>query len=328
MPRHKPGDRVDHYEVVELLGVGAYAEVYRAVDVRTGTDVVLKNANPQLFADPAVFQRYRREADIARTLDHPGVQRSLDPSEHRTEPYLVLEYVEGKNLRQVLRERKRIPVPEAVDWVTQLAQTLAYLHVHGVVHRDLKPENILVSADNRLKVSDFGAALRDGARRLTFRHLTDGVGTPEYMSPEQVQGRRGDPRSDIYAWGVITYELLTRRPPFEGKDPLEAMGRHLTDTPRSIRSQRREVSPALEAIVLRALRRYPEHRYQRVEDLLADLEHVDTLSLDRFDLSPEPPMAGVAAAQSAWEIWRFALIVAGGFIVVVAVVIAIAALLG
>jgi serine/threonine-protein kinase len=299
--RHAPGSRVDQYEIVDELGEGAYAETYLARDTSSGQLVVLKAPNPTLFADPGLFQRYRRESEIARTMDHPGVQRAVDAGAHRTEPYLVLEYVDGENLRTRLHEfgpSRQVPVDVTVDWGRQLADTLAYLHSHGVVHRDLKPENILVTAENKLKVADFGTALLDGAKRLTWRHLSESLGTPDYMSPEQIQGGRGDVRSDIYAWGIIMYELLTGHVPFRGDNWIATMAGHLTKDPRPVRKDRPDVSPVLEAVVLKAMRRYPEHRYQSAGELRADLDRLDTLDTADFDLSPEAPMGGLAAVES------------------------------
>ena len=160
--RFSPGSTVDHFDILEELGEGAYAETYKARDARSGGLVVLKFPHPNLFADPAIFQRFQREVKIARTLDHPGVVRSLDGAETRTEPYLVLEYVAGEDFRHRLREMGgRAPIPVAIDWGRQLASTLQYLHEHGITHRDLKPENLLVTADGNIKVIDFGTALLD-----------------------------------------------------------------------------------------------------------------------------------------------------------------------
>ena len=212
--RHQPGARVDRFEIIEELGEGAYAETYKARDTDSGRVVVLKSPNPMLFADPAIFGRFKRESEIARSLDHPNVQRSFDLAENRTEPYLVLEFVDGENLRTRMSEfGGPVPVDQAIDWGHQLASVIAYLHANGITHRDLKPENVLVTSDDQLKVADFGTALLEGAKRLTWKHLTEGVGTPNYMSPEQIQGERGDTRSDIYAWGIMMYEFLTGRPP-------------------------------------------------------------------------------------------------------------------
>ncbi|MBV8160649.1 MAG: serine/threonine protein kinase [Acidimicrobiia bacterium] len=325
--RFHTGERLDKYEIEAPLGEGAYAETYRARD-SDGQTVVLKIPNPLLFADPALFQRYRREMEIARRLQHEGVQRSLDLGENRTEPYLVLEYIEGDNLRRRLRNFEGpVPVDKAVDWGRRLAEALAYLHSQGIVHRDLKPENILVTGDDHLKIADFGTALLAGARRLTWRHLSESLGTPDYMSPEQIQGERGDPRSDIYAWGVMMYEMLTGRVPFEGDNWLAAMAGHLQGTPQPIRSIRKDVPPSLEAVVLHAMRRYPENRYQSAEELLVDLDRLDQLDPSSFDLSPEAPMGGMAATGSALRLWALVGMIALGFIAVVAIAITLTVVL-
>jgi eukaryotic-like serine/threonine-protein kinase len=326
--RHRPGDLIDHYEIVEVLGEGAYAEAYKARNTANGTTVVLKSPNPQLFADPSLFPRYQREIEIAKRLDHPGVVRSLDQGGHRTEPYLVLEFVDGDTLRAVLRAMPEPPSVEvALGWARQLAEALAYLHTQGIVHRDLKPENVLVDADGTLKIADFGTAMLEGARRLTWKHLTDSLGTPDYMSPEQVQGERGDKRSDVYAWGIIAYELLTGSVPYKGDNWLAAMAGHLQGNPRRIRQWRPEVPAALEAVVLHAMRRYPEARYQATEDLVADLDRLDTLDPATYDLSPEPPMGGMAAAGSAAKMWLYIVLLAVGFLAAVALLLVLEVLL-
>jgi serine/threonine-protein kinase len=327
--RYKPGDRIDRFEVIEALGKGAYAETYKARDTGTGDTVVLKSPEPTLFADPGLFQRFRRETEIARRLHHPGVQRSVDMAENRTEPYLVLEYVDGDNLRHRLRQYEGpVPIEQAVDWGRQLAETLAYLHANGIVHRDLKPENVLVTSDSQLKVVDFGTAMLTGARRLTWRHLSESLGTPDYMSPEQVQGNRGDARSDIYTWGVMMYELLTGRVPFGGDNWLAVMAGHLQGAPKPIRRLRPEVSPALEAVVLHAMRRYPENRHASAEEIVADLDRLDSLDPGAYDLSPEPPIGGVAASvDSTRRLWLLVMQIAIGFIAIVAVIIMASVLL-
>jgi len=327
--RYQPGSRIDRYEVLEALGKGAYAETYKARDTATGDTVVLKSPDPMLFADPGLFQRFRRETEIARRLHHPGVQRSVDLAEKRSEPYLVLEYVDGDSLRQRLRQYEGpVPIDQALDWGRQLAEALAYLHANGIVHRDLKPENILVTADGRLKVADFGTAMLTGARRLTWRHLSESLGTPDYMSPEQVQGNRGDARSDIYSWGVIMYELLTGRVPFGGDNWLAVMAGHLQSTPTRILKLRPDVSPALDAVVLHAMRRHPENRYASAEEIVADLDHLDSLDPTAYDLSPEPPIGGLAAAaDSARRLWILVAGIALGFLALVAAIIGLTVVL-
>jgi serine/threonine-protein kinase len=357
--RFHPGQQVDHYTIDESLGQGAYAETYRAVDTSTGNTVVLKFPNPQLFADPALFSRYQREVDIAKRLDHPGVQRSMDIGDNRTEPYLVLEYVDGENLRSRIRGMGGpVPIDQALDWGIQLARALDYLHRHDIIHRDLKPENVLVDGTGTVKIADFGTALVKGARRLTWRHLSESLGTPDYMSPEQVQGERGDARSDIYAWGVMMYEMLAGRVPFEGDNWMAVMQGHLQRTPTPIRTLRREVPPALEAVVLTAMRRYPEHRYQSAADLLADLERIqvgapaavpdrpaaaghaepapyvrpaplrlEDLNPVTFNRAAEAPMGGMAAAGSERRLWLYAGMIAAGFLGAVALIITVSVVL-
>jgi serine/threonine-protein kinase len=325
--RHQPGTTIDHYEIVDCLGEGAYAESYKAIDKNTGEAVVLKSPNPQMFADPAIFARFKREADISKRLHHPGIVLGLDRGEHRSEPYLVLEYVEGENFRRALRRYEGpVPVDLAAKYGRELADAIAYLDEQGVVHRDLKPENIIVTKDGDLKIIDFGTALLDGAKRLTWRHLSESLGTPDYMSPEQIQGERGDIRSDIYAWGVMMYELLTGRVPFGGDNWMAVMAGHLTRNPDRIRPRNADVTPALEAVVLKAMRRYPEHRYQTPRELLGDLDHLDRLDVSMFDLAPESPMGGMAAIESTKRLWTLIAVVAIAFIAVATTVIVIARL--
>ena len=239
----------------------------------------------------------------------------------------MLEYVEGENLRRRMNDvdpdHDGVPIAVALDWGRQLADALTYLHDHGVVHRDLKPENILVDPADHLKIADFGTALLDGAKRLTWKHLTDSVGTPDYMSPEQIQGDRGDQRSDIYAWGVMMYELLTGHVPFRGDTWMATMAGHLTKSPDALERRRRDIPPGLAAVVTHAMRRYPEHRYQQMSDVLVDLDHLDALPSDRYDHSPEPPMGGMAAAGSSRKMWLTAIAISLGVIAVCAVIVVV-----
>ncbi len=329
--RYSAGEVVDRFEIVEILGQGAYAETYLARDVPTGNLVVMKFPDPNLFADPAIFQRYTREALIARSIDHAGVQRALDSETERSEPYLVLEYVEGGNLRHqiasVADDEGRVPIDLAIDWATQLSDALAYLHEHGVVHRDLKPENILIDGVGRLKVADFGTALLEGAKRLTWKHLSDGLGTPDYMSPEQIQGGRGDQRSDVYALGIMMYEFVTGAVPFRGDNWMATMAGHLTKNPTPPSRIRKGTSMQLDAVILKAMRRYPEHRYQNVGELRSDLQHLDDVDVSRFDLAPEAPMGGFASTDPDRRIWIIAAVVAAVFIGVVAITLGLSAIL-
>jgi serine/threonine-protein kinase len=329
MRRFSPGQQLDYYRIEELLGSGAYAETYKATDTRDGRTVVLKVPDPKQFAgDPNTFRRYRREAEVARRLEHPSVQGALDPGEARSAQYLVLEYIDGVAMRERMRSFSVVvPLDKVIDWGHQLAEGLAYLHTKGVVHRDLKPENILVTPDDRLVIGDFGTAALDGARRLTFKHLAESLGTPAYMSPEQVQGERGDARSDIYSWGVMLYELLTGRVPFEGDNWMAVMAGHLQGDPKPIHEFRPDVPPALEAVVTTAMRRYPEHRYPSAEALLADLNHLDGLDPAAYDMSPETPMGGMAAEDASRRLVRIGGLIAISFLVLCATIVTLASIL-
>lgn len=326
--RYSVGERIDHYEVVDILGQGAYAETYKARDVDTDRIVMLKMPNPQMFADPHIYQRLEREARIAQRLDDTGVLRSLDMHPDHGDPYIVLEYFEGESLRSRLSaEDDDLPVETALNWGHQLAHALAYVHARGIVHRDLKPENIIVTADGALKIVDFGTALLEGARRLTWRGLSENVGTPDYMSPEQIQGDRGDARSDVYSWGVIMYEMLTGRVPFEGDNWLAVMAGHLQRTPERIGKLRHEVPPTLEAVVLKAMRRYPDNRYQTAQAVLDDLDRLAELDPGSFDFSPEKPMgAGMSGAGGPAQMWKMVALIALGFFALLALTVVIALL--
>ena len=197
-------------------------------------------------------------------------------------PYVAFEYVEGRSLRDELAARAPLDPATAVDLTKQLADVLDYVHHHGVVHRDLKPENVLVTPDGRVKLVDFGIALLRGARRLTFQRLSSEVGTPDYMAPEQVQGERGDARTDVYALGVILYEMLTGEVPYQGDSPLAVMSQRVTTDAPLLRKARRDVPPALEAIVYRALQRDPDRRYPSMAALRHDLEHLDEVEIPSY----------------------------------------------
>jgi serine/threonine protein kinase len=241
-----------------------------------------------LIGDPATYSRYQRELEIGKRLHHPNIQQLLEEGRlgDGVGPYLVLEYVDGTLLREYLRQRAPLLPEEAVSITIQLADALQYCHEHGVVHRDLKPENILIQPDGTVKLVDFGIALLQGARRLTFRRLTTGFGTPDYMAPEQVQGDRGDARTDVYALGVMLYEMLTGDVPYHGDSPLAVMSQRVTTDAPLLRRVRSELSPALEAIVWRALRREPAERYASMAELRDDLQHLDRVSIPSEYPSP------------------------------------------
>jgi serine/threonine protein kinase len=282
--RYQAGETVNgKYEVLESLGHGGMNDAYKAVERATGRLVVLKVPYSSLIGDPATYSRYQRELEIGKRLHHPNIQQLLEEGRlaDGVGPYLVLEYVDGTLLREYLRQKAPLPPDEAVRIAVQLADALQYCHEHGVVHRDLKPENILIEADGTVKLVDFGIALLQGARRLTFRRLSSGFGTPDYMAPEQVQGERGDARTDIYALGVMLFEMLTGDVPYHGDSPLAVMSQRVTTDAPLLRRKRSDSLPALEAVVWRALRREPAERYASMALLREDLLHPDAVAIPK-----------------------------------------------
>ncbi|HEY4002336.1 MAG TPA: serine/threonine-protein kinase [Candidatus Xenobia bacterium] len=278
-----PGDRVDRYEVLERLGRGGMSDVYRARDDQ-GTVVVLKFPHPDLAGDPSAFERMRREITIGERLTHPGIQKLYGLQTDRQDPYLVLEYLEGRTLREELRDQGSLP-DRAVEYGCQLAAALEYAHSQQVFHRDLKPENIIVTPHGA-KVMDFGIAYIEGARRITWGRLSSEVGTPDYMAPEQIKGNRGDARTDVYALGMILYECLAGRLPYQGDNAMAIMNQHVTVSPPPP-SRFVSAAPALEEVVMKAIRRKPEHRWPSMAALLSDLQRLDQVDAAGLRLERE-----------------------------------------
>ena|SRR5215467_8977656 len=284
------GTQVDHYEIIHMLGHGGMNRVYLARDVFNQQEVVLKFPNDDLIGNIAVFERYKREAEIGNRVHHPHVQHLLNADEKRSEEYLVVEYIKGQTLRTILKEHtpNPLPVAEALPITLQMCDALEYCHAQGVFHRDIKPENIMIQEDGNIKIIDFGIALLEGARRVTWRGLSGTVGTPVYMSPEQLKGERGMAGSDIYAVGVMLYEMLCGHPPFEGENIFTIMNQHVSQDPPSILLANPQLSPALATVVMRAIRRDQDKRYKSMVDLLHDLRNLEEVKPVPYE--PEAPL--------------------------------------
>ena len=276
-PLH-PGDPLDRYRIENLVARSGMASIYRATDMQTGQQVAIKVPHPEMEADPVLYDRFKREAEIGERLDHPGVMKVIGGEEH-SRIYMVMEWVEGRLLRQVLHEEKKLPVERAIKIAIEILDALDYIHRNGVVHRDLKPENIMIDAQDHIKLIDFGIAGVEGARRLTFAKLSQVMGTPDYISPEQVKGKRGDGRSDLYALGVILYEMLTGKTPFSGPNPFAIMNDRLLNNPVPPREVNPEISPELQEVLYRALEREPSNRYSTANEFAWDLEHLDQVGV-------------------------------------------------
>jgi serine/threonine protein kinase len=273
-----PGDPLDHYRIEELVARSGMASIFRATDMRTGLQVAIKIPHPEMEADPALYDRFQREAEIGTKLDHPGVMKVF-ADESRSQVYMVMEWVEGRLLRHVIREQGTLPQERAIRIAIAIADVLDYIHRNGVVHRDLKPENIMVDRQDRVKLIDFGIAGLAGARRLTFGKLSQVMGTPDYISPEQVRGKRGDGRSDIYALGIMLYEMLTGKTPFTGPNPFAIMNDRLVNSPIPPREANPQIPPELQEVIYRAIEREPQNRYSTANEFAWDLEHLDQVGV-------------------------------------------------
>jgi eukaryotic-like serine/threonine-protein kinase len=280
-----PGDLLDHYRIDGLVARSGMASIFRGTDERNGRAVAIKIPHESMEADPVLFDRFNREEEIGKKLDHPGVVKVLD-DEKRSRRYMVLEWVDGRLLRQILNEAKKLPPDRAIKITLALCKALDYIHGQGVVHRDLKPENIMIGPNDEVKLIDFGIAANAGSRRLTFAKLTEAMGTPDYISPEQVKGKRGDARSDIYSLGIMFYEMLTGKVPFTGPNPFVIMNERLLNNPIPPREVNPEVSPQLQEIIYRALERDPSKRYPNAHEFALDLEHPEKVGVaERAELT-------------------------------------------
>lgn len=274
MREFNPGDNVDHYRIESLVASGGMATIFKAIDLNDGKQVALKVPHFEAESDPVFFDRFHREIEIGKKLNHPAIAKVF-PEERHSRLYMATEWAEGRQLRYVLSTEKTLAPDRAVWIAMELCVALEYMHGQGVVHRDLKPENIIVGDSDRVKIIDFGVASNLGSRRLTFGKLSQVMGSPDYISPEQVKGRRGDGRSDLYALGVILYEMITGQAPFSGPNALAVMNARLVCDPAPPRSINPAVSPQLQEILWKALARDPETRYSTAMELAWDLSHQD-----------------------------------------------------
>jgi len=275
---------LDHYRIDKLIARSGMASIYKATDTRNDRPVAIKIPHPEMEADPVLFDRFKREEEIGKNMEHPGVMRVFTDDD-RSGMYMVMEWVSGRLLRQILNEERKLTAERAVRITARILDALQYIHDRGVVHRDLKPENVMVDEHDNIKLIDFGIASNAGSRRLTFAKLSQTMGTPDYISPEQVRGGRGDARSDIYSTGVMLYEMLTGRVPFSGPNPFVVMNDRLLNNPMPPREIDPTITPQLQETIYRAIEREPKNRYQHAREFKHDLEHQDQVGVaDRAEL--------------------------------------------
>ncbi len=309
----------DRYRVEDKIGEGGMAVTYRATDALLGRTVALKILREQYWHDAEFVERFRREAQSAASLSHPHIAAVYDIGKHGDMPYIVMELVEGPNLQEVLKRDGVLPVDRAVKIAEQVCDALAHAHAKGIIHRDIKPHNILLSDGDRVKVTDFGIARARSAETITKTHAL--IGTVAYISPEQAKGESATPASDLYALGVVLYEMLTGRVPFTGETPVAIALKHVSEPPAPPSQYRPDLPAAVEQVVLKALSKDQTVRHVTAQELLRDLQNVKSgqpltinhqpsttaasFDPDRTQLIPRPviPAAGVATEPERKEPW-------------------------
>src|ERR671918_1659008 len=260
------------YRILRKLGSGGMANVYLAEDEDLGRRVAIKILNERYANDESFIERFRREAKSAAGLSHPNIVSIYDRGEAEGTYYIAMEVIEGRSLKELIMTRGPLPIGLALAYARQVLDALRFAHRHGIIHRDIKPHNILIGPENRLKVTDFGIA-RHGPSQMTEAGSI--MGTAQYLSPEQARGAPVTACSDLYSVGIVLYEMLTGKVPFTGDSAIEIAMKHLNELPRPPSKLRAEIPPELDQIVLRALAKEPEERYQTADEFIEDLERVE-----------------------------------------------------
>ncbi|MFF9122528.1 Stk1 family PASTA domain-containing Ser/Thr kinase [Streptomyces sp. NPDC014889] len=264
------------YELGHVLGRGGMAEVYLAHDTRLGRTVAVKTLRADMARDPSFQARFRREAQSAASLNHPAIVAVYDTGEDYIDgvsiPYIVMEYVDGSTLRELLHSGRKLLPERSMEMTIGILQGLEYAHRSGIVHRDIKPANVMLTRNGQVKVMDFGIARAMGDSGMTMTQTAAVIGTAQYLSPEQAKGEQVDARSDLYSTGCLLYELLTVRPPFVGDSPVAVAYQHVREEPQPPSVFDPEITPEMDAIVMRALVKDPDYRYQSADEMRADIE--------------------------------------------------------
>jgi serine/threonine protein kinase len=278
MTQLQPNEKFERFRIEAFVMRTSMTTIYRATDLKTGQLVAIKIPHPELECDPMFYSRFQREIVIGRKLRHPGVVQTFDSSD-MDQPCIVMEWVDGKFLREVISKEGKLSVERATRITASVLEALDYIHSQGVVHRDLKPENIMLIEGDHTKLIDFGISAAEGLRRLTFSKFSNAMGTPDYISPEQIKRRRTDGRSDVYALGVILFEMLTGQTPFSGPNPFAVMNDRLVNDPPSARELNPEISAQMQEILYRAMERDPEDRFASARAFAEALAHPECVEI-------------------------------------------------
>jgi serine/threonine protein kinase len=306
------GEKLDQYQLTEVIARSGMASIFKGIDTLSGQTVAIKVPYVQFESDVVFYSRFQREEEVGRRLDNPHIVKVLAPA-RKSRMYIAMEYVDGISLRAIMHQQRPLPVAKALDYTSQLCEALVYMHEEKVVHRDLKPENILITADGVLKIMDFGIALDETARRLTWSGLSSTIGTPDYMAPEQVSGRRGDVRTDIYAVGTILYEMLTGELPYAGANVYAMMKAKTSEDPQPPTRHVPELDPHLEEIILHAIERTPRDRYESATALLKDLQDPSQVHLHNRALALHPTSLKWRRTKRAIAVTAFFVSLLGAF---------------
>jgi serine/threonine protein kinase len=305
-----PGQLFDNrFLIIEVIGRSGMACIFKAEDTLRGNQLVaVKLPHLEYECDPTFFDRFHREERIGLELNHPFILKFVNVEE-KCRPYIVTEFLTGCTLAHLLQAMRPLPEKDALKIASLICEALEYMHDHGVIHRDLKPQNVMLCKDGSIRIMDFGIARDSASRRITRMGNSQSMGTPDYMAPEQVRGKRADHRTDIYNLGALLYEMLTGSVPFQDENQWAALNARTTGDPRAPRKLNRDISPQAEEIALRALQRNPADRYPSAAAMKSELdssEHVRVSGLSDRLQQPAPPRRGFFS----WP-WTFATLLLG-----------------
>jgi len=299
----RPGYTLDErFLILETISRSGMATIFKATDLKTKENVAVKVPLMEFESDPGFYSRFQREEEIGKRLNHPYILKFIPlEEEHRSRPYIVTEYLHGYTLSHLLNSVRPMPEKDAIKIASYVCEALAHMHENGVIHRDLKPQNIMICYDGTIRIVDFGIARAAEGRRITFAGFTPAVGTPDYMAPEQVKGKRGDAKTDIYSLGAMLYEMAVGVVPFDGDNPFAVMNARVTGDPVAPRKRNPKVSAQVEEIILHAMEREPGNRYPSAAAMKADLDHPGSVHLTgRCDRLQTPTAWKRGAKKALW----------------------------